>query len=26
MGSKMNDDISSDYSDFSPDDNGRRPF
>jgi replicative DNA helicase len=25
MGSKMNDDISSDYSDFSPDDNGRRP-
>ena len=26
MGSKMNDDISSDYSDFSPDDNGRKPF
>jgi len=26
MGSKMNNDISSDYSDFSPDDNGRRPF
>lgn len=25
MGSKMNNDISSDFSDFSPDDNGRRP-
>lgn len=26
LGSKMNDDLSSDFSDFSPDDNGRKPL